>query len=75
MDSFHALVWSLEQLLENHKEIHFLRPKNYNDTDLREAAFILQDAIRGEVVVSEDVASWLDKYSFYRLGAGRSYDC
>lgn len=75
MDSFNSLIWALEKLLDKHPEIHFMRPKNYTEIDLREIEFILKDTIRGEVVVSEDIASWLDKAAFYRAGAGRSYDC
>lgn len=75
MDSFQNLVWSLEVLLSKHPEIHYIRPKSYTELDLREVAFIIGDAIRGEVVVSEDLTTWIDKFSFYQLGAGRSYEC
>lgn len=75
MDSFQSLVWALENLLDRHSEIHFIRPKNYHETDLREAAFVLQEVAGKEVVVPEDVATWLDRYSFYRLGSGKQYDC
>ena len=75
MDAFNSLIWDLEKLLEKHKEIHFIRPKNYHEEDLREAAFVIQEVVGKEVVVPEDVATWLDRYQFYRLGSGKQYDC
>ena len=74
MNSFQKLVSSLETLLNKHPEIHFIRPKSYTDLDLREAAFVLQEVAGREVVIAEDVASWLDRYQFYKLGAGRIFD-
>jgi hypothetical protein len=74
MDSFNSLIWDLGKLLDRHPEIHYIRPKNYTEMDLREICFCLQEILSKEVVVAEDIATWVDKYKFHQLGAGRSYD-
>jgi hypothetical protein len=74
MKSFGKLVSDLRELLAKHPEIHFSLPKNPTEIDLMEAHFVLQGSTSSQVVVDDSIQDWQDRYSFFMMGMGRSFD-